>query len=53
MSNKDKKPNKETKKVKKPVIKAATDPITPVPDRDGNCPTGYYNDNGVCKLDVG
>ncbi len=45
-------PKPKTVKVKKPVVTPQTDPITPVPDKDGNCPTGWYNDNGVCRLDT-
>ena len=41
---------KQTKKPKPPVVKAGTDPITPVPDKDGNCGEGWTNINGVCVV---
>lgn len=32
---------------------ASRGPFVPIPDDNGNCPAGWYNNGGKCVLDAG
>lgn len=56
--NKQEKIAKIELKIEKLIVKrekltgeANRGPFVPLPDDNGNCPAGWYNDGGKCKLD--